>query len=102
MILTTRIPANKDLSLSKIYPDKHDALQLTGQIKFGQKMRALKAVLNNKLSSGPVRIENKLQAIDKRDSLLVEKYANLRSNLRPMKQIIKHLRNEYRLKWLHP
>jgi hypothetical protein len=34
-LLTTRTPTNKYLSLSETYPDKHDALWLARQIKFG-------------------------------------------------------------------
>jgi hypothetical protein len=62
----------------------------------------LKAVLDGKSSSGPARLEKKLRATDKHDSLLVVKYANLGSNHRPIIQIIKHLKNEYKLKWLRP
>ncbi len=101
-LLTTRTPTNEDLSPSKIYPDKHNALQLAGQIKFGQKMRMLKVVLEDESSSGPARLGKKLRATGKHDSLLVAKYANLWSNHRPIIQIIKHLRNEYKLKWLRP
>jgi hypothetical protein len=56
-LLTPRTPANKDLSLSKIYPDKHDALWLARQIKFGQKMRMLKAILDDEPSSSPARLK---------------------------------------------
>jgi hypothetical protein len=101
-LLTTRTPTNEDLSLPKIYPEKHNALQLAEQIKFGQKMRMLKVVLEDESSSGPARLEKKSRAADKRDSLLVVKYANLGSNHRPIIQIIKHLRNECKLKWLRP
>jgi hypothetical protein len=101
-LLTTRTPTKEDLSLSKIYPDKHDALRLTGQIKLRQKMQTLKAFLYDKSSSGPARLEKKSRATNKHDSLLVVKFANLGSNHRPIIQIIKHLRNEYKLKWLRP
>jgi hypothetical protein len=56
-LLTTKTPTNEDLSLSKIYPDKHDALQLARQIKFGQKMQTLKAVLDYKSSPGPAGLK---------------------------------------------
>jgi hypothetical protein len=55
-LLTTRTPTNKDLSISEIYPDKHDALWLTGKIKLGQKMQTLKTVLGYELNSGPARL----------------------------------------------
>jgi hypothetical protein len=41
-LLTTRTPINAKMSNSNIYPDKQDALQLTGQIQPGHKMQALK------------------------------------------------------------
>jgi hypothetical protein len=99
-LLTTRTPTNNDLSLSEIYPDKHDALWLARQIMFRQKMQMLKAVLDDESSSGPARLEKKLRATNKRDSPIVIKYANLGSNHRPIIQTIKHLKNEYKLKWL--
>jgi hypothetical protein len=37
-LLTTRTPANANLSLLDIYPDKDKALRLAGQLKLGQKM----------------------------------------------------------------
>ena len=46
-LLTTRTPANADLSLLDIYPDNHEALRLAGQLKPGQMMQMLSAVLDN-------------------------------------------------------
>jgi hypothetical protein len=54
-------PANADMSLSDIYPDKHDTLQIAGQIHRGDKMRALKAILDEDLQSGIARREKKSQ-----------------------------------------
>jgi hypothetical protein len=65
------------LSLSDIYPDKDEALWLAGQLKLGQKMRTLSAVLDDKMSSGPARLEKQSRAIDKRDSFLIVKYSSL-------------------------
>ncbi len=38
---------NKNLSLSDIYPDKHEAPSIASQIKSGEKLRTLREVLNN-------------------------------------------------------
>jgi hypothetical protein len=65
------------MSLSDLYPDKHDALRLTGQLKPDGKMRTLSAVLDDETSSGPARLARKSREVDKRDSFLVIKYANL-------------------------
>ena len=90
------------MSLSDIYPDKHDALRLAGQLKLDQKMRTLGAVLDDESDSGPARLEKKSRAIDKRDSFLVIKYASLGHSQRPLVQTVKNLRNAFRLKWLRP
>ncbi len=92
-LLTTRTSDNAKMSLSDIYPDKHDALQLAGQLKPDQKMRTLGAVLDNESDSGPARLEKKSRATDKRDSLLVFKYASLGHSQRPIVQTIKKLRD---------
>jgi hypothetical protein len=47
-MLATVSDKNKNLSLSDIYPDKHKALSIAGQIKTSEKMRTtLREVLNN-------------------------------------------------------
>jgi len=46
-LLTTVLEENENLSLSDIYPDKHEALSIAGQIKTGEKMRTLCEVLND-------------------------------------------------------
>jgi hypothetical protein len=46
-LLTMVSDKNKNLSLSDIYPDKHEAISIAGQIKTGEKMRTLCEVLNN-------------------------------------------------------
>ncbi len=44
---TTVLDKNKNLSLSEIYPDKHEALSVAGQTKTSEKMRTLREVLND-------------------------------------------------------
>ena len=56
-LLTIHTPGNADLSLLDIYPDKHKALRLARQLKPGQMMQTLSAVLNDESRSGPVRLE---------------------------------------------
>jgi hypothetical protein len=46
-LLTMVSDKNKNLSLSEIYLDKHEALSIAGQIKTSEKMRTLREVLNN-------------------------------------------------------
>jgi hypothetical protein len=46
-LLTTVSDKNKNISISEIYPDKHEALSIAGQIKTSEKMRTLREVLNN-------------------------------------------------------
>ena len=101
-LLTTRTSTNAEMSLSDIYPDKHDALRLAGQLKHDQKMRTLGAVLDDESDSGPARLEKKSRATDKRDSFLVVKYASLGHSQRPLVQTVKKLRNAFKLKWLRP
>jgi hypothetical protein len=86
------------LSLSDIYPDKDESLQLAKQLKLGQKMQTLSAVLNNKTSSGPARLEKQSRAVDKCDSFLIVKYASLGHSQWPIVKVVKHLRNLYCLK----
>jgi hypothetical protein len=76
-LLTTRTPANANLSLSDICPDKDKALRLAGQLKLGQKMRTLSTVLEDEINSGTARLEKKSCTINKHDSLFVVKYASL-------------------------
>jgi hypothetical protein len=101
-LLTTRTPANANLSLSDIYPDKEEALRLARQLKLGQKMRTLSAVLNDKTNSGPTRLEKKSRTINKCGSSFVVKYESLGQSHWPMIKVMKNLRNSYKLKWLGP
>ncbi len=64
-LLTTVLDNNKTLILSDIYPDKHKALSTAGQIKAGQKMRALCKVLHDESWSGLARLEKSLRTINK-------------------------------------
>jgi hypothetical protein len=90
------------LSLSDIYPDKDEALRLAGQLKLGQKMWTLSALLDNKTNSCPPRLEKQLRAINNHDTFFVVKYASLGQSHRPIIKVIKYLQNPYKLKWLHP
>ncbi len=101
-LLTTVSDENKNLSLSEIYPDKHEALSIAGQIQTSEKMRTFCEVLNDNSWSGPTRLEKRSRAIDKRDSLFIVKYANLGWSNRPINQMICSMRNEFNLKWLCP
>ncbi len=101
-LLTMVSDKNKNLSLSEIYLDKHEALSIAGQIKTSEKMRTLREVLNNNSWSGPTRLETQSRAINKHDSLFIVKYANLGRSNGPINQIIRSTRNEFKLKWLHP
>ncbi len=75
--------ANTDMCLSEIYPDKHKALSIVGQLKPGWQIKGS-------------------PHINKHDTLFIRKYANLGHRHRPINQVIKCLRNSYRLKWLQP
>ncbi len=101
-LLTTRTQQNFNMSLSDIYPNKHDALRLAGQLKPDEKMCTLGAVLDDKTSSGPTRLARKSREVDKRDSFLVIKYANHGRAQRPIVHVVKSLRNKCNLKWLRP
>jgi hypothetical protein len=96
-LLTTLTSSNTKISISDIYPDKHDALQIAGQIRLGQKMRTLKAVLDKEPQSSITRRKKKSCRIDKQDSLFIINYANF-GNHRPISQVIKCLRNSYNFK----
>jgi hypothetical protein len=102
VLLTMVSDENKNLSLSEIYPDKHEALSIASQIKSSEKMRSLCEVLNNNSQSCPSRLENQSRAINKRDSLFIVTYANLGQSNRPINQIIRRMRNKFKLKWLRP
>jgi hypothetical protein len=52
-LLTSFTPANANLSMSDIYPDKHEALHIAGQLKTGQKMRTLSKILSDESTLGP-------------------------------------------------
>jgi hypothetical protein len=101
-LLTKRTLAKANLSLFDIYPDKDKALRLARQLKLGQKMRTLSAILDDKTNSGLARLEKKSRTINKHDSLFVVKYASLSQSHRPMIKVIKHLWSLYKLKWLRP
>jgi hypothetical protein len=101
-LLTMVSDKNENFSLSDIYPDKHEALSIAGQINTSEKMRTLRKVLNNNSQSGPTRLEKQSCAIDKCDLLFIVKYANLGRSNKPINQIICRMRNEFKLKWLRP
>jgi hypothetical protein len=63
--------------MSDIYPDKHEALSISGQLKPKQKMRLLRDILDDESWSGPSRLEKQLHAIDKHDSFFIAAYAHL-------------------------
>jgi hypothetical protein len=88
--------------MSDIYPYKHEALCITGQLKPGQKMRTLSKIFSDKSTLGPSRLEKRSRAIDPRDTFFIVKYASLGKSHPPIHQLIKHLRNSYNLKWLRP
>ncbi len=66
-LFTTELDKNKNLNLLDIYPDKHEALSTTGQIKAGQMIRTISKVLDDESWCGPARLEKRLRAIDKHD-----------------------------------
>jgi hypothetical protein len=53
---TTMTKANPDMSMSEIYPDKHDALSMAGQLRPGAQMRTLRTILEDNTESGPTRL----------------------------------------------
>jgi hypothetical protein len=95
-------PENANLSISVIYPDKHEALQTAGQLKPGHEMQTLRAVLEDESQSGPLRLEKKSRQTDHRDTFSITKYENFGPTSRPINQVIKKLRNQYNLKWHCP
>jgi hypothetical protein len=99
-LLTTTTPTNVNLSLSDIYPDKHEALQTAGKICAGEKMRTIQAVIDEESRSRQERDKKKSPKMDTQDSLFNVKYMNFGNNHRPIQQVIKRLRNSYNLKWL--
>jgi hypothetical protein len=94
--------ANADMSMSKIYPDKHNALSLVGQFRPGAQMCTLRAILKDITKSGPIRLAKQSRQKDKQDTFFIVKYANLGKGIRPINQVIKRLLDAYRLKWLRP
>jgi hypothetical protein len=88
--------------MSDIYPNKHEALSISGQLKPNQKMRSLSDILDDESQSEPSRLERQSHAIDKLGSFFIVKHANLCKNQQPIHQVISHLRNEFKLKWLCP
>jgi hypothetical protein len=88
--------------MSDIYPDKHEALHIAGQLKLGQKMCTLSKILSGKFTSGPSWLGKQSCAIDPQDTFFIVKYASLGKSYPPIHQLIKHLRNLYNLKWLRP
>jgi hypothetical protein len=101
-LLTTKTATNENQSISDIYPDKHEALTIAGQLKNGKKTQKLGEVLEDESRSGPSRLEKQSCGMDKRDTFFIVKYANLGKHQRPISMVIKSLRNAYQLKWLHP
>jgi hypothetical protein len=79
-LLTTMTPENAHMSMSDIYPDKHEALSIAGQLKPSEKMRTLAAILSVEETSGRTQARNKSRSIDRRDSLFIVKYASLGRN----------------------
>ncbi len=100
-LLTTKTADNLNKSMSDIYPDKHDALTITGQLKPSQKMRKLGDILDDESRSGPIRLKKRSRAVDKRDTFFIVKYPNLGKERRPISPL-RNLRNAYHLKWLCP
>jgi hypothetical protein len=96
VLLLTMTASNVNLSMSNIYPDKHEALSIAGQIKPNGKMRTLRAILDEEESSGLTRATKKLRTIDKCDSLFIVKYVSLGLN-KLIHFVVKQLRNEYKL-----
>ena len=58
-LLTTMTPDNAHMSMSDIYPDKHEALSIAGQLKPSEKMRTLAAILSEEETSGRTRARKK-------------------------------------------
>ncbi len=56
-LLTTKTAANENQSISDIYPNKHDTLTISGQLKNGEKMQKLGEVLEDESRSGPRRLK---------------------------------------------
>jgi hypothetical protein len=103
-LLTSITNENKHPSLLDIYPNKHEALSITGQLKADQKMRSLHdiLVLDDESWSGPTRLEKQLHAINKLNSFFIVKCAHLGTNQQLTNQVFRCLRNEFQLKWLCP
>jgi hypothetical protein len=99
-LLTTKTADNLNKSMSDIYPDKHDALTVAGQLKPGQKMRKLGDILDNESRLGPIRLKKRSRAVNKHDTFFIVKYANLGKEWQPISQTLKKLRNAYHLKRL--
>ncbi len=101
-LLITVTADNEHLSMSDIYPNKHESLSVAGQLKPDQKMISLHDILKDDSQSKPFRLEKQDLAINKQDSFFIVKYVHLSMNHMPINQIICHLRNEFQLKWLRP
>jgi hypothetical protein len=101
-LLITKTAANENQSISDIYPDKHEALKIAGQLKNGKKMQKLGEVLEDELRSGPTRLKKQSRCMDKHNTLFIVKYANLGKQQQPNSMVIKSLRNAYKLKLLCP
>jgi hypothetical protein len=56
-LLTTVTADKQHLSMSDIYPSKHETLSISGQLKQNQKMRSLRDILDDESWSGPSRLE---------------------------------------------
>ncbi len=93
-LLTTTTADNLTKSILDIYPDKHDALTIAGQLKPGQKMRTLGDILDDKSRSVPIRLEKRSCAVNKRETFFNVKYASLGKEWQAISQTLKNLRNE--------
>jgi hypothetical protein len=99
LALSTTVTAdNEHPSMSDIYPDKHEALSVAGQLKPDQKMRSSHDILKDNSQSKPFRLEKQDLTIDKQDSSFIVKYVHLDTNHMPINQTIHRLRNDFQLK----
>jgi hypothetical protein len=101
-LLTTKTAANENQSISDVYPDKHESLTISGQLKNGKKMQKLGEVLEDESRLGPRRLKKQSHGMDKCNTLFIVKYANLGKQQQPISMVIKSLWNAYQLKWLCP
>jgi hypothetical protein len=93
-LLPTNTAANENQSISDIYPDKHDALTIAGQLRNGK--------LEDKSRSSPTRLKKLSRTMDKHNTLFIVEYVSLGKQQQPISMVIKSLQNAYQLKWLRP